>query len=252
MRTCDTCGTSIEGRRADARFCGGPCRARGPKRGSGGAVKGRDDEVDTRSVSSSCAMDTGTHGRGSVVVREEDASPSSEAAALAALLRRVEALEARAVPVRDPMLEATSREEVEDHIAEAMGVLREELARAVAGLATRAKVERLAAQVNGTSGTVGDVPTREEVEDQVAEAMALLRDEFSRAVAKVVAKVAPRAPEARGQAQTTAPRATPARDAGASVLAARVEAVEAAQETLSQEVAELADGLMRAIGAWVG
>ena len=35
-------------------------------------------------------------------------------------------------------------------------------------------------------------------------------------------------------------------------LAARVEAVEAAQETLSQEVAELADGLTRAFGAWVG
>jgi hypothetical protein len=167
---------------------------------------------------------------------------------LAALLRRVEALEARAVPARDPMFEAPSREEVEDHVAEAMGALREELARAVAGLATRATVERLAAQVNGAAGPVGDVPTREEVEDQVAEAMALLREEFSRAVAKV----APRAPEARGQAQTTAPRATPARDAGAGVLAARVEAVEAAQETLSQEVAELADGLTRAFGAWVG
>ncbi len=248
MRTCDTCGTNIDGRRADARFCGGPCRARGAKRGSGRAVTGREDEVDTRFVSSSGATDTRTDGRGSVVVREEDASPSSEAATLAALLRRVEALEARAAPTRDPMLEAASREEVEDHIAEAMGVLREELNRAVAGLAMRATVERLAAQVHGASGTVGDVPTREEVEDQVAEAMALLREEFSRAVAKLAA----RAPEARGQAQTAAPRATANRDAGAGGLAARVEAVEAAQETLSQEVAELADGLTRAIGAWVG
>ena len=248
MRTCDTCGTSIEGRRTDARFCGGPCRARGPKLRRGGAVKGREDEVDTSSVSTSGATDTATDGRGGGATLDDVRADSVRGESLAALLRRVEALEARAVPVRDPMLEAPSREEVEDHIAEAMGVLREELARAVAGLATRAKVERLAAQVNGTSGTVGDVPTREEVEDQVAEAMALLRDEFSRAVAKV----APRAPEARGQARTAAPCADPTRDAGAGTLAARVEAVEAVQETLSQEVAELADGLTRAIAAWVG
>ncbi len=78
--------------------------------------------------------------------------------------------------------------------------------------------------------------------------MALLREEFSRAVATV----APRAPEARGQVEGVATRAVTARDAGGSALAARVEAVEAAQETLSREVAELADGLTRAIGAWVG
>jgi hypothetical protein len=27
MRVCVVCGTSLEGRRADARHCGGPCRA---------------------------------------------------------------------------------------------------------------------------------------------------------------------------------------------------------------------------------
>jgi hypothetical protein len=248
MRTCDTCGTNIEGRRADARFCGGPCRARGAKRTGGGSEGGRAREVDTRSVSSSGAADTGTEGRGSTIARVENASPRSEASTLAALIRRVEALEARAAPARDPMLEAASREEVEDHVAEAMGVLREELNRAVAGFAMRATVERLAAQVNGASGTVGDVPTREEVEDQVAEAMALLREEFSRAVAQLAARAAGE----RAPAQTMAPRTTAPRTGESSALAARVEAVEAAQETLSREVAELADGLTRAIGAWVG
>ena len=206
MRTCDTYGTIIEGRRADARFSGGPCRARGAKRRSDGSAKARDDEGDTRSVTSSGPMDTRTDGRGSVVVREEDASPSSEAATLAALFCYVEALEARAVPARAPMLDAPSREEVEDHVAEAMGVLREDLARAVAGLATRATVERLAAQVNGASGPVGDVPTREEVEDQVAEAMALLREEFSR----TLARLGSRPPDTRGQVQA-AQRASPVR-----------------------------------------
>jgi hypothetical protein len=248
MRTCDTCGTNIEGRRADARFCGGPCRARGAKRGSGGAVKGRDDEAHTRSVSSSGATGTRTEGRGSTIARVEDASPSSEAAPLAALLRRVEALEARAVPARDPMLEAASREEVEDHIAEAMGVLREELSRAVAGLAMRATVERLAAQVSSAHGPVGDVPTREEVEDLVAEAIGVLREEFGRAVAQVAA----RTKGERTGTQAAPQRATVPRTGESSALVARVEAVEAAQETLSREVAELADGLTRAIGAWVG
>ena len=248
MRTCDTCGTSIEGRRADARFCGGPCRVRGAKRGHGSSAKRRDDEVDTRSVSSSCATDMGTDGRGSTIARVEDVLPSREAATLAALLRRVEALEARAVPARDPMLEAASREEVEDHVAEAMGVFREELARAVGNLATRAAVERLQAQMASTRGPDGDVPTCEEVEDQVAEAMVVLREEFGRAVAQLAARV----PATRGSVQDAAPRAVPNRDVGTGALAARVEAVEAAQETLSQEVAELADGLTRAIGAWVG
>ncbi|MEN9786182.1 MAG: hypothetical protein RLZZ299_1446 [Pseudomonadota bacterium] len=248
MRTCDTCGTSIEGRRADARFCGGPCRARGAKRGSGGAVKGRDDEADTRSVSSSGATGTRTEGRGSVVVRDDVLEGGVRDATLAALLRRVEALEGRAVPPRDPMTDAPSREEVEDHVDESMGVLREELARTVGNLATRAAVERLQAQVAGARGPDGDVPTREEVEDQVAEAMALLREEFSRTVAQLAARAAGE----RAPAQTMAPRTTAPRTGESSALAARIEAVEAAQETLSQEVAELADGLTRAIGAWVG
>ncbi len=248
MRTCDTCGTNIEGRRADARFCGGPCRARGAKRTRGGSAEGRAREVDTRSVSSSGAADTRTDGRGSVVVREEDASPSSEAATLAALLRRVEALEARLVARHDPMTDAPSREEVEDHVDEAMGVLREELARTVGNLATRAAVERLQAQVAGARGPDGDVPTREDIEDQVAEAMALLREEFSRTVAQLAARAAGE----RAPAQAMAPRTTAPRTGESSALAARIEAVEAAQETLAQEVAELADGLTRAIGAWVG
>jgi uncharacterized small protein (DUF1192 family) len=183
-----------------------------------------------------------------VVVRDDVLEGGVRDATLAALLRRVEALEGRAVPPRDPMTDAPSREEVEDHVDESMGVLREELARTVGNLATRAAVERLQAQVAGARGPDGDVPTREEVEDQVAEAMALLREEFSRTVAQLAARAAGE----RAPAQTMAPRTTAPRTGESSALAARIEAVEAAQETLSQEVAELADGLTRAIGAWVG